>query len=81
MWKGYARNQNSDTVRAASISHILDRLQSNAPWHFLYFFPLPQGHGSLRPTFCPTTTGWALPGGGGALAPLRCDMNPKPSED
>ena len=21
------------------------------PWHFLYFFPLPQGHGSLRPTF------------------------------
>src|SRR3982751_6222388 len=20
-----------------------------APWHFLYFFPLPQGHGSLRP--------------------------------
>src|SRR5882762_10233609 len=22
-----------------------------APWHFLYFFPLPQGQGSLRPTF------------------------------
>src|SRR6185503_3540651 len=21
------------------------------PWHFLYFFPLPHGHGSLRPTF------------------------------
>ena len=21
-----------------------------APWHFLYFFPLPQGQGSLRPT-------------------------------
>ena len=20
-----------------------------APWHFLYFFPLPHGHGSLRP--------------------------------
>ena len=20
------------------------------PWHFLYFFPLPHGHGSLRPT-------------------------------
>src|SRR6187551_3910219 len=20
------------------------------PWHCLYFFPLPQGHGSLRPT-------------------------------
>src|SRR5690348_2064303 len=22
-----------------------------APWHFLYFFPLPHGHGSLRPIF------------------------------
>src|SRR5262249_60512069 len=22
-----------------------------APWHFLYFFPEPQGQGSLRPTF------------------------------
>jgi hypothetical protein len=21
-----------------------------APWHFLYFLPLPQGQGSLRPT-------------------------------
>lgn len=21
------------------------------PWHFLYFFPDPQGHGSFRPTF------------------------------
>ena len=23
---------------------------SYAPWHFLYFLPLPQGQGSLRPT-------------------------------
>ena len=23
---------------------------SHTPWHFLYFFPLPQGQGSLRPT-------------------------------
>src|SRR5687768_16737328 len=22
-----------------------------APWHFLYFLPLPHGHGSFRPTF------------------------------
>src|SRR5882762_3745339 len=22
-----------------------------APWHFLYFFPLPHGQGSFRPTF------------------------------
>src|SRR2546425_2662187 len=26
---------------------------AQAPWHFLYFFPLPQGHGSFRPTFSP----------------------------
>src|SRR5436190_9388475 len=25
--------------------------QAAAPWHFLYFLPLPHGHGSLRPTF------------------------------
>src|SRR5258706_4318272 len=24
---------------------------AHCPQHFLYFFPLPQGHGSLRPTF------------------------------
>ena len=24
------------------------------PWHFLYFLPLPQGQGSLRPTFLPS---------------------------
>src|SRR5438128_11227886 len=28
-----------------------------APWHFLYFFPEPQGQGSLRPTFAPARTG------------------------
>src|SRR5260370_38759285 len=25
-----------------------------APWHFLYFLPLPQGPGSLRPIFAGT---------------------------
>ena len=25
-----------------------------APWHLLYFFPLPQGQGSFRPTFVAT---------------------------
>src|ERR1700688_136865 len=30
-----------------------------APQHFLYFLPLPQGQGSLRPTFSPErTTCW-----------------------
>src|SRR5271155_3898432 len=23
----------------------------DAPWHFLYFLPLPHGHGALRPSF------------------------------
>src|ERR1700690_1533215 len=27
-----------------------------APQHFLYFLPLPQGQGSLRPTFSPERT-------------------------
>lgn len=27
--------------------------QTEAPWHFLYFLPLPQGQGSLRPVFGP----------------------------
>jgi FixJ family two-component response regulator len=26
---------------------------TSTPWHFLYFFPLPQGQGSLRPTLSP----------------------------
>src|ERR1019366_7170893 len=33
--------------------------QAYAPWHFLYFLPLPQGLGSLRPVFWPVTTGLA----------------------
>src|SRR5260370_398338 len=31
---------------------------THAPWHFLYFFPEPQGQGSLRPTFAPARTGF-----------------------
>ena len=27
------------------------------PWQFLYFLPLPQGHGSLRPTRFSARTG------------------------
>src|SRR5882672_3447272 len=34
-------------------------LHSPAPWHFLNFFPEPQGLGSLRPTFAlERTTCW-----------------------
>ena len=31
-------------------------LKLHAPWHFLYFLPLPQGQRSLRPTFAPSRT-------------------------
>lgn len=31
-------------------SHSSSEHSPHAPWHFLYFFPLPQGQGSLRPT-------------------------------
>src|SRR5690606_36614811 len=37
---------------------------SYAPWHFLYFFPLPQGQGSLRPTL--SSVRWTVWGGAGS---------------
>ena len=36
-----------------------------APQHFLYFLPLPQGHGSLRPIFVRHTGGGAAASAGG----------------
>ena len=37
--------------------------QLRAPWHCLYFLPLPQGQGSLRPTLgASRTTVWGLAG-------------------
>ena len=49
----------------------------HAPWHFLYFFPLPHGHGSLRPTFgssrltCLTTSSPPVRAGRGAAPAAR----------
>ncbi|CAO3307796.1 hypothetical protein METHP14_340026 [Pseudomonas sp. P14-2025] len=48
---GFARvrgRARSHSVRA--ISQIFIASVDQAPWHFLYFFSLPHGHGSLRPT-------------------------------
>src|SRR5512140_590371 len=51
---------------------------SPAPWHFLYFFPDPHGHGSLRPISLSPAIGVTEPtvpsgveirGGGGAGTP------------
>src|SRR4051794_23987696 len=62
----------------------------SAPWHFLYFLPLPHGHGSLRPVFFVATavrppddsTGWFVRKfRGGAFTPVaaataRCARSP-----
>src|SRR5206468_2840031 len=44
--------------RAQLVPEVLDQVIDGvdvahvaAPWHFLYFLPLPQGQGSLRPIF------------------------------
>src|SRR5512135_2118319 len=45
-------------------------MKSYAPWHFLYFLPLPQGQGSLRPTFVETGCGRDAPFDDAVLRPL-----------
>ena len=37
--------------RIVKLKVCLGRSGTGAPWHFLNFFPLPQGHGSFLPTF------------------------------
>src|SRR3972149_85339 len=45
------------------------------PQHFLYFLPLPHGHGSLRPTLgCCWWTGWPAGGVGPGSMPPDCSM-------
>ena len=36
--------------KAARTAFSFERLYACLPQHFLYFFPLPQGHGSFLPT-------------------------------
>src|SRR5205085_7376276 len=38
-------------LRSCIMGHRSVSIAFYAPWHFLYFFPLPHGHGSLRPIF------------------------------
>src|SRR5262249_1504999 len=57
------RNDQVDSIPAFPGRQKIDRdeacqIYALAPWHFLYFFPEPQGHGSLRPTFAPVRTGF-----------------------
>ena len=43
--------QSSQCSTSAYVVAALAPACALAPWHFLYFLPLPHGHGSLRPTF------------------------------
>jgi hypothetical protein len=48
----YAGATNEYAFRARLTSSIVDSANDHAaPQHLLYFFPLPHGHGSLRPIF------------------------------
>src|SRR5437868_13471036 len=40
--------------RGSSVGHLGVRHPPCFMWQFLYFLPLPHGHGSFRPTFAPT---------------------------
>src|SRR3989338_10911513 len=42
------------------------------PQHFLYFFPLPHGHGSFLPTFGPTWTGFGFSSDRRDVCPTSC---------
>ena len=42
--------QNSFSILLEARERGRQRRILQVPWHFLYFFPLPQGQGSLRPT-------------------------------
>src|SRR2546422_1137803 len=57
-------------------------LYAVAPWHFLNFLPLPQGHGSLRPmpayglraTPAPTGDGWEATAGSPLTRPSNAGL-------
>src|SRR5229473_1027760 len=51
-------NRNRFSLTASAKATDENVCPTQAPWHFLYFFPDPQGQGSLRPTFAPARTGF-----------------------
>src|SRR5580765_827553 len=66
-----AREQAQDARGAGVVVHAhapVPTLSSAGMWHFLYFLPLPHGHGSLRPTRGIARTGCAAGFCAGALA-------------
>ena len=42
------------------VAFVVADCKVHRPQHCLYFLPLPQGQGSLRPTFGPVRTGLAF---------------------
>lgn len=63
----------TDTMHRALHAAVLE----NEPWHLLYFFPLPHGQGSFRPTFLPVEE---LDGRtvGGCAARIRAALRGRP---
>src|SRR5258705_7702187 len=73
-WSASSRIRHLRRGTLSSASLVLS--YAPAPWHFLNFLPLPQGHGSLRPT---PAWGWGgeKPGSGlGRGGGLPLDTRP-----
>jgi pilus assembly protein CpaE len=77
--------KDSDLFADSAMLYLITQVGVSAPWHFLYFFPLPQGQGSLRPTFSPVRrcVGWLhlrRPAGWPPPAPAAsCGGTPSPA--
>src|SRR3954463_5384750 len=54
-WSYGSARSFAGTLRMTML-RVLMHQAAFAPQHFLYFFPLPHGHGSLRPTFSASRT-------------------------
>src|SRR6056297_2536440 len=57
----------------------LRRENSYFPWQCLYFLPLPQGHGSLRPTLGTALLTCTAPPGGADPAPTEDALGAPPA--
>src|SRR5262245_14235518 len=69
-----------DRVAPSLVAHVpLPTPWSISMWHFLYFLPLPHGHGSLRPTRGPLWTGAGRCPPASPAGRARGDSAPAPS--
>jgi hypothetical protein len=64
---GNRRNLPDSFASSKSWKIFFERKSPYFPQHCLYFLPLPQGQGSLRPTLGPVRIGFAFAAAAGAL--------------